>query len=118
MSTEQSIPLPTEESIARLHVVNKIRDGIKEHAIVLIDAGILEVLLFGSVENGTAKADSDIDLCFIYSSEYDGFIEFTNTMKKMRSAIEQALSRCGKEVSFHPPRLDKIRMWYMSRSSQ
>lgn len=100
---ESHHPIPTEESIERLHVVNQIRDLLKENHEILVNAGILEVLLFGSVEKGTAKSDSDIDLCFIHKSIDSDFIEFSNKLSLTRSTVSNVLSKCQKAVSFHPP---------------
>lgn len=96
--------MPSQESIDRLHVVNQIRDLLKESTSSLSDAGIIEVLLFGSVGKGTARTDSDIDLCFIHHSiDQDDFEEFSNKLNIMRSVVSTALSKCEKKLTFHPP---------------
>lgn len=98
---EKHVQAPTKESIDRLHVVNQIRDSLKENSKALADAGFTQVLLFGSVENGSAGENSDTDLCFVHNPVDDeDFTEYTNKVKQMESVVALALSKSGKEVTF------------------
>lgn len=55
---------------------------------VLIDAGAVEVLLFGSVADGTATADSDIDLVAILADlDYDSRTERRRALEAAAGAV-------------------------------
>jgi predicted nucleotidyltransferase len=59
-------PNYTKESINKLYRVNEIRDLLTSNSDGLVKAGVKSVLIFGSVDNGTASETSDTDFWFIH----------------------------------------------------
>jgi len=91
---------PNDESLERLHVVNKMRDLCFKNSEKLAQAGILAVLLFGSTLEGNADEDSDIDICVVTQEpkQKTNFKEYVQDTRNLERLIAQVL-----EPSSHFP---------------
>lgn len=100
-SDHERIDTITTESIERLYKINKIRTVLEKNANVLNDLDVNMVVVFGSVINGIAYSNSDIDLCFILRKighDDDDWDEKPKMSQNLTEFIKQEFSSISRNL--------------------